>query len=211
LKYVNGDVGYGVYATTVIPKGTIVYVRDPLDIEISPQAFMSLDEGYRKLAEKYSFIDEKGNRVMSWDWAKFVNHRCDCNTMSAGYGFEIAIRDIQADEEITDEYGLFNLEQEMPCCCGSENCRKMVRATDVDTYYPKWDRMVKGAIDDISRVTQPLWPFMDAATKNTLEAYLQGRDKYISVRNLKYSAVGFRSVNITTANTAVRKRRARAI
>ncbi len=185
VKYVNGKIGYGVYATAFIPKGTIVYVRDPLDVEISPDDYETMDECYRLIAERYSFIDEKGYRVVSWDSAKYVNHRCDFNTISSGYGFEIAIRDIAKGDEITDEYGLFNLDSNMPCCCGSVNCRKVVRAGDINRYYRRWDRVVSEALKHAKQVPQPLWEYMDAETKNSLCDYLEGRSRYLSVRNLK--------------------------
>jgi hypothetical protein len=185
VKYVNGRIGYGVYATSLIPKGTIVYVRDPLDVEISPEDFEAMDDCFRLMAERYSFIDEKGYRVVSWDSAKYVNHRCDFNTISAGYGFEIAVRDIGEGEEITDEYGLFNLDKDMACCCGSTNCRKVVRANDVNRYYRKWDRIVSDALKHARQVPQPLWEYMDAETKNSLCDYFEGRSRYLSVRNLK--------------------------
>jgi hypothetical protein len=185
VKYVNSQIGYGVYATAFISKGTIVYVRDPLDTEVSPEDFEAMDECYRRMVERYSFIDEKGYRVVSWDSAKYVNHRCDFNTISAGYGFEIAVRDIQAGEEVTDEYGLFNLDHDMFCCCGSDNCRKVVRASDVGRYYRKWDRVVIDALKHTRKVAQPLWEFMDAETKSSLCDYFEGRRRYVSVRNLK--------------------------
>ncbi|MFA5784020.1 MAG: SET domain-containing protein-lysine N-methyltransferase [Phycisphaerae bacterium] len=185
VKYVNGQIGYGVYATAFIPKGSIVYVRDMMDCEISPRDFAAMDECYRQMAEKYSFIDEKGYRVVSWDAAKFVNHRCDFNTISAGFGFEVAVHDIQSGEEITDEYGLFNLDHDMFCCCGSRNCRKVVRGDDVARYHRKWDKIVKEALKYATRVDQPLWEYMDAVTKKSFTDYLEGTGPYVSVLSLK--------------------------
>jgi hypothetical protein len=185
VKYVNSQIGYGVYATAFIPKGSIVYVRDMIDCEISPHQFAAMDECFRQVAEKYSFIDEKGYRVVSWDSAKFVNHRCDFNTISAGFGFEVAVRDIQSGEEITDEYGLFNLDHDMFCRCGSHNCRKVVRGDDVDRYHRKWDKIVKEVLNYVKKVDQPLMEYMDAVTKKSLTDYLEGRGSYVSVMNLK--------------------------
>ena len=113
LRLVSPHVGYGVFASQPIPKGSLVYVQDPLDIKITPQQYQRLDETSRQLAEKYSFLDAKGNRILSWDAAKFVNHSCHPNTMSTAWGFEVALRDIEPGEEITDEYSLFNLEWEV--------------------------------------------------------------------------------------------------
>jgi hypothetical protein len=32
IRYVNPQIGYGVFATAFIPKGTIVYVKDDLEL-----------------------------------------------------------------------------------------------------------------------------------------------------------------------------------
>ena len=73
---------------------------------------------------KYSYSDENGVHILSWDNAKYVNHRCDCNTIATGYGFAIAIRDIWNGQEISEEYGLFNLDRVIPLACGCTQCRK---------------------------------------------------------------------------------------
>lgn len=118
LRHVNPEIGIGVYATHLIPKGTIVYVKDPLEIEIGPAQFWQLDAMTLTLADKYAYIDARGIRIVSWDHGKYVNHRCECNTMSTGYGFEIALRDIAPGEEMTDEYDLFNIAEPLRVSCG---------------------------------------------------------------------------------------------
>jgi hypothetical protein len=42
LRFVNSEVGYGVFATELIPKGTIIAFHDPLDVEVKPEMFASL-------------------------------------------------------------------------------------------------------------------------------------------------------------------------
>ena len=115
LRKVNDTIGYGVFAKCDIPKGTIVYVKDPLEIEVEPERFEELDPTYQSIVNWFSYIDERGVRIISWDIAKYVNHSCDANSISTGYGFEIATRDIAAGEEITDEYGIFNLPAPLDC------------------------------------------------------------------------------------------------
>ena len=44
LRLVSPHVGYGVFASRHIPKGSLVYVQDPLDIKITPQQYQRLDE-----------------------------------------------------------------------------------------------------------------------------------------------------------------------
>lgn len=186
VRFVNPTIGYGVFATADIPRGTIVYVKDRLEIELTDKAFNALDGQHRAIADKYSYIDENGVRILSWDHAKYVNHRCDCNTISTGYGFEIAIRNIWKDEEVCDDYGLFNLDEEIPLACGCRGCRKALRPDDLETYYARWDEQVLLALEKVTDVHQPLMEYMDAKSKQQLRAYLCGEDPYTSVLALKY-------------------------
>lgn len=186
LRFVNSEIGYGIFATSFIAKGTIVYVKDDLEIEVSESKFNAMDQRHKDIVEKYSYTDERGVRILSWDHAKYINHSCDCNTMSTGYGFEIAIRDIAQGEEITDEYGLFNITEPVAINCQCTDCRKMLLPTDIDRYYRSWDILVQEAVEYIYHVEQPLWDVMDAQTKSEIIQYLASQSDYRSVLNLKY-------------------------
>jgi hypothetical protein len=115
-----------------------------------------------------------------------VNHCCHCNVQSTGYGFEIAIRDIQAGEELTDDYGAFNVESDMDLICHYADCRKKVRASDLDEYGAEWDRTVRRALEDLHKVPQPLNMFLDENTVRELERYLETGEGYVSVKSLRY-------------------------
>jgi hypothetical protein len=182
-------VGCGVFATAFIPKGTIVYVKDFMELSITPEIYEQLPLVLKEKVEKYSYIENQGNRIVSWDHGKYVNHCCDCNTISTGYGFEIAIRDIQEGEEITDEYGLFNVPANMPLQCSKPNCRMSLRIDDVDHYYPQWDEKVKSALVLLQDVDQPLMPLVDKVTYQRVLDFLKDPKDYESVRNLKMSSV----------------------
>lgn len=186
LRFVSESIGYGVFATAPIPRGTVVYAKDPLEVEVTPGEYARMSPTMQVIVEKYSYIDQHGIRIISWDHAKYVNHRCDCNTMSTGYGFEIALRDICEGEEITDEYALFNLIESIELACDCPNCRRILRPEDIDTYYPIWDEKVKLALPHILDVAQPLWEFVPEETRRSLQHYLSGRGPYRSVIQLKY-------------------------
>lgn len=186
LKFIDEHKGYGVFATEFIPKGTITYVKDPLEIEINEAHFESLPGYMQEHVEKYSYIDENGTRIISWDFAKYVNHCCNCNTMSTGYGFEIAIRDIFPGEEITDEYGLFNLTEEMGLYCDKPGCRKILKPEDFDAYGHLWDEKVKPALQLLPSTAQPLWSFIDRRVQQDVELLEQQPESYRSVLMLKY-------------------------
>ena len=39
LRYINDEIGYGVFATQLIPKDMVVYIGDSLELEITPEAY----------------------------------------------------------------------------------------------------------------------------------------------------------------------------
>jgi uncharacterized protein len=185
LRFISPEVGYGVFATEFIPKGTITYVEDDLEVRIPEPQFLSYTEPIRAVLDKYSYIDQDGVRIMSWDFAKYVNHNCSFNSISTGYGFEIAIRDIHPGEEITDEYGIFNLEYPMQCSCGSLNCRREVCPADFDDYYEDWDKLIRGALPEVRKVQQPLWSLIEPGLVRMVDAFLKNQSTYRSVYTIR--------------------------
>lgn len=191
LRFVSPSIGYGVFATRSISMGTLTYVLDPLDVLLSPAAYERLPEVLRDHVDRYSSIEPNGTRIVSWDLAKYVNHCCNCNTMSSGYGFEIAIRDIAAGEQITDEYGLFNLPDELPISCdGATDCRGFLRPEDIDVHNRRWDDLVRDALRRFREVDQPLAPLLDRTTLAEIDAFLSDNARYRSVRELRRSRPG---------------------
>lgn len=186
LKHISDEIGYGIFAKKFIPKGTITYIQDSLEIEIPPAEVKKYNKDMQDVIEKYSFIDERGYRIISWDVAKYVNHCCQCNTISTGYGFEIAIQDIYPGEQITDEYGIFNIEQEMRLYCDKDGCRKYVRPQDFDKYHQVWDKKIIPALQLLREVPQPLIHLLEGEDKEALDAYFADPANYKSIYSMKY-------------------------
>lgn len=157
LQLVSEEIGHGVFATHFIPKGTIVWVRDDLDQVFTPERAAAMEPVYQQILEKYSFVDSRGNIILCWDHSRFFNHSCAANCMSAGYDFEIATRDIQVGEELTDDYGTLNLRENFGCLCRHPECRKQIRPDDLEHFAPHWDKKVSEAFFQIPHVKQPLW------------------------------------------------------
>jgi hypothetical protein len=183
-------IGYGVFATSFIPLGTITYAKDPLDIDISPAMYRELSSSSRRQVDKYSYVEPSGVRVLSWDIAKYVNHSCEPNTLSTGWGFEIAVRNIGPGEEITDEYGLFNLDEAMACQCDSSICRRTIRPSDILHHADSWDDEVRRALVDIPAVRQPLYSMLPADIRSDIESYFERRELYRSVTRLLLECEG---------------------
>jgi len=189
IRLVSPEVGYGVFATKKIPMGTIVYVKDDLEIMISQEDYHKYSDSLKKVIDRYSYIDPEGYRIISWDFAKYTNHCCDPNTISTGYGFEIAIKDIEPEEQITDEYGIFNLDKEIHLVCDKQNCRKVVCNEDFDKYYKEWDQKIIPSLKRVPFVHQPLYEFIDEITKRELEEFFKDPSKYKSVYHLRFKKI----------------------
>jgi hypothetical protein len=132
-------------------------VSDPLDQIISEAGIDGLPELLKTQTHKYSYLNGRGERILCWDHGRFVNHSCAAACLSPGFDFEIAVRDIAAGEEITDDYGTLNLEEPFPCLCGAPNCRTQVLPDDPERCGTEWDRVITEAFVAITQVEQPLW------------------------------------------------------
>ncbi|MGV3774285.1 MAG: SET domain-containing protein [Verrucomicrobiales bacterium] len=160
LRFVNDVIGFGVFATRFIPKGTITWVRDELDQSFSPDQVEKMAPLFRQTIDKYSFVDARGNYVLCWDHSRFFNHSCDANCLSAGYDFEVAVRDIFPGEELTDDYGTLNIREPFKCACGAASCRDMVYPDDMVRLGRSWDEKVQRVFPNITCVDQPLWALL---------------------------------------------------
>ena len=168
LRWVNDAIGFGVFATRRIPRGTIVWALDDLDQRLTPQRVRQLGRRYQSLLERYSYVSARGDRVLCWDHARWINHSCDANVLSTGWEFDMAVRDIEGGEEITNDYGALNLEQSFHCCCGRPVCRGVVGPEDFAALAPAWDARVREAFPDVRRVPQPLWSWLSHKREVTL-------------------------------------------
>jgi len=65
------------------------------------------------------------------DDANFLNHSCNPNVWFDGPFRHIALRDIEAGEELTYDYGVENLEDDdFKCLCRQRNCRGVITKND---------------------------------------------------------------------------------
>ena len=125
--------GRGVYATQDIPAETeiIEYVGEPINKEVSED----------RAWEQYAVHEESGDAAVyiftldetwdidgnvPWNTARLINHSCEPNCEAWIVGRRIyiySLRDIQAGEELTFDYG-FDIEcyEDHPCRCGSDRC-----------------------------------------------------------------------------------------
>lgn len=187
LGQISEKIGLGVLATRPIAVGTIVFVTDELDRVIPSQSSLLKDRRYSQYILKYSYREPNGDHVLSMDHAKYMNHSCDPNTLCTPWGFDIAVRDIPAGEELTCEYGLLNIESDMPCDCKVPLCRKVVCQNDIEGHYLKWDHILSAAFEEFSWNDQPLMALIDEGLRLRLTKDLRTGQGHRSVLELAMS------------------------
>lgn len=181
LRFINDVVGYGVVAKKLIPKGTITWVQDDLDQIYNPVDIEKINPIMREYLETYCFTNNKGQKVLCWDNAKFVNHSFNSSCMSTAYDFEIAIRDIQPGEQLTDDYGYLNVEE--PFEAEDEGFeRKVVYPDDILNYHEIWDKAISDNLDNIKKVNQPLQKFISKRQWDEFSKVLSGESQLKSIK-----------------------------
>ena len=123
--------GAGVYTTAAIKAGARV-------LEYTGKRLTKKEtEGmYADSEVTYLFGLDDGKTVIDgFGTAAFVNHSCDPNCETDQIDnriWIIAYRDIQAGEELTYDYNLYDVdpEEETPCFCGSKECRGTMLSPD---------------------------------------------------------------------------------
>ncbi|CAN5218750.1 hypothetical protein BH09GEM1_BH09GEM1_14770 [soil metagenome] len=155
LRPADARVGFGVFATRAIPRGTISWVHDALDQTFTPDEVAHLAPLHRAAMRRFAYREPSGVHVLCWDHARYSNHACRPSCRTIG-DFDIVVRDIDAGDELTIEYAVVNVQAAFTCACGDPHCRGTVSGADADRYAEAWDAEARDAALAIAQVSQPL-------------------------------------------------------
>ena len=140
----------------------------------------------KKWSNKYAFRNSDGQFVLCWDLAKYVNHSFNSNCLSTAYDFELAIRDIQAGEQLTDDYGYLNIDE--PFKAQDEGTeRDTVYPDDLLKYHKQWDEKLHETFQVFEQVEQPLAALVPDQIMKTIKQRLEQDKPLDSILNLYYS------------------------
>lgn len=185
LRFISEEIGHGVVATQFIPAGTITWVLDELDREFTLKQFQKFNPLYQNILDTYSYRNSKGNYVLCWDHGRFVNHSFKSNCLSTAYDFEIAICDIEAGEQLTDDYGYLNVDT--PFRASEEGTkRKIVYPDDLKQYHKVWDKKIAAVFPKINSLVQPLAVLLSSETKETIQSVIAGEETLGSILSIYY-------------------------
>lgn len=157
LRFISPEIGYGVFATERIPRGTITWTRCAFDRSFSDEDLAKLDPFYAPIVHKYAYVDRNGRHVLCWDLGRFMNHSCEPTCLSPGFDFDVAVRDIEKGQELTCDYGMLNLDEGFDCGCGRAACRHNVQPRDWEKLADTWDGLLRTAVREIGQRDQALW------------------------------------------------------
>ena len=186
VRFISEEIGYGIVATKFIPEGTITWVQDELDQVYTPLQVAEMLPFTQQMIDKFTFRNNKGNFVMCWDTAKYVNHSFNSNCLSTAYDFEIAIRDIQAGEELTDDYGYLNVTEAFKAK-DEGSSRTTVYPDDLLNFHKEWDAKLARSFKSLNQIPQPLESLLPKNIKITVQQILKGEKKLDSILKLYYA------------------------
>lgn len=174
LQFVAPDLGHGVVASAPIPCGTVTWVLDPLDQVFTDAQLGALPAALRFDRERNTFVLPDGRYVLPWGLSAYVNHHCAPNTLRTAHGFEIAVRDIAAGEQVTNDYANLGMhpQERFDCRCGAAGCRGLVLRSDAARLQRQWEAAIEQALQRAPAVAQPLAALLPQAEQALLHGTL---------------------------------------
>ena len=87
-----------------------------------------------------------------------MNHSCAASCGGSELGFEVALRDIEAGEELTNDYATMYMRprERFDCRCGARSCRLVVSNAATHEAVAAMRHQVRRAIVGLDLVEQPL-------------------------------------------------------
>ncbi len=99
-----------------------------------------------------------------------MNHSCDPNCFTTPCGLEIAVRDIEARDELTNDYAELGVrkDERLSCPCDSVSYRGTISPDDVQDLRTQWALLLDSALLHLHGVELPLWRLLPDDVKRTL-------------------------------------------
>jgi hypothetical protein len=152
--------GLGLFATSEIPCGTVVWA--PCDR--CPRWSRSTIEGLPDPVG--SWLDEEGywldddRLLLVCGYGHLMNHSCEPAVLDHGLDFGLAVRDIAIGEEVTCDYRTFVSDPPwlMECRCGTASCARRIdhRRSLSPELQVSWSAQVERSLLRLREVPQPL-------------------------------------------------------
>ena len=127
----SGIQGRGLVALEPVGAGEVVAIKGGHVVDTDTMRGLpeNLQNSEVQIADRFHLValdDDEYEAVML-----FINHSCEPNVGLLGNIVLVAMRDIEAGEELTTDYALFDDHDDaMTCRCGAASCRGSVTGKD---------------------------------------------------------------------------------
>ena len=152
--------GLGLFATETIPTGTVVWHPCKRCPTFSVDDLSSLGKTQQKQLDEYVYYLEDGRAILPCTMVFLLNHSCEASILDYGLDFGVAVRDIVAGEELTQDYRTFANDPDwgVKCFCGADDCAGIINPAKPPSaeLAAKWTAKVTNALKFVHCVPQPL-------------------------------------------------------
>lgn len=123
--------GKGLFARTNIKHGDIVAIKGGFIVDRQQWAQLEAVMGVSEIQIEDNFFITPIEQQHRDGAMLYINHSCQPNAAIVGQIVFVAMRDIEANEEITADWATTDdLDYSMPCHCGSAECRGIISGKD---------------------------------------------------------------------------------
>ncbi len=123
--------GHGLFSIKKIMKDEIIAIRSGHIVGLDEAMKLDREVGdfSLQITDDHFLCPKKKEELA--EIAIFINHSCNPNVGMNGQMVYVAIRDIEAGEELCLDYAMAMVtEYKLNCSCGSHNCRGIVTGSD---------------------------------------------------------------------------------
>src|SRR3989475_5907520 len=123
--------GRGLFARQPVAKGEIVAIKGGYILAASTLPEVERRLGPAEIPVADGFFIAPLNELEREGAMIFTNHSCDPNIGVQGQIVFVAMREIEAGEELTHDWATTDDDSyQMPCNCGTAACRKVITGQD---------------------------------------------------------------------------------
>ena len=123
--------GKGLFARSKITQGDIVAIKGGFIVDHQQWTQLEAVMGVSEIQIDDNFFITPVEQQHRDGAMLYINHSCEPNAAIAGQIVFVAMRDIEANEEITADWATTDdLDYSMPCHCGSPECRGTISGKD---------------------------------------------------------------------------------
>lgn len=172
--------GVGLFAAVDIPCGCVVWAPCDRCPTWTRALFERLPHPVASWLDEQGYWLRDGRLLLVCGHGHLMNHSCEATVLDYSLDFGVAVRDIEAGEEVTCDYRTFVTDAPwtMECHCGEPTCARRIepQRDGYSELCARWSAPVEQAVHRLYEVPQPLHDLL----VRTSTSYVGARDAAIT-------------------------------